>query len=89
LGEIKDARAVPYLVEALDDKDDFVRFFAAEALGKIGDPSAVEPLMESVKNNSSAADALKRLTGEDFGTDQKDWESWWDQQNFSSPSPDS
>jgi HEAT repeat protein len=48
LGDIRDARAVEPLVEALDDSSDEVRQAAAKALGDIGDDRAVEPLTQAL-----------------------------------------
>ncbi|MCK6627572.1 MAG: RecQ family ATP-dependent DNA helicase [Anaerolineae bacterium] len=45
LGESGSPEAVPELVEALRHSDGNVRRLAASALGKIGDPQAVEPLL--------------------------------------------
>ncbi|MCQ3978795.1 MAG: hypothetical protein DPW09_35680 [Anaerolineae bacterium] len=45
LGESGSPEAVPELVEALRHNDGNVRRLAASALGKIGDPQAVEPLL--------------------------------------------
>jgi HEAT repeat protein len=41
---------VPTLIEALKDEDGNVRFYAAEALGRIKDPSAVPALIEASKD---------------------------------------
>lgn len=41
--------AVPRLIEALNDKDGYVRDVAAKALGKIGDGRAVEPLIHAMQ----------------------------------------
>lgn len=41
--------AVPRLIEALSDKDGYVREAAANALGKIGDKSAIEPLIRAMQ----------------------------------------
>lgn len=46
LGESKDVRAVPALIECLDHEDIHLRRIAARALGKIGSPEAVMPLVE-------------------------------------------
>jgi hypothetical protein len=48
LGEYGE-RAVERLIEALSDKSPKVRFQAARALGRIGDPRAVGPLMEALR----------------------------------------
>ncbi len=44
LGEAGDPEAVPVLIDALRDTDPLLRQLAAEALGKIGDEQAAEPL---------------------------------------------
>jgi|CZKF01.1.fsa_nt_gi HEAT repeat protein len=51
LGEIKDPRAVPPLLEALQAKD--LQWHAAYALGKIKDPRAVEPLIAALQNKDA------------------------------------
>ncbi|WP_406697140.1 HEAT repeat domain-containing protein [Singulisphaera sp. Ch08] len=49
LGRLRDARAVPALVDRLkNDWDKDVRVAAANALGEIGDPRASEPLRQAV-----------------------------------------
>jgi HEAT repeat protein len=45
LGDIRDRRAVPGLINALTDPDENIRVASAEALGKIRDPRAVDSLM--------------------------------------------
>ena len=59
-------RAVMSLIKALGDDDDPVRWGAAEALGEIGDASAVVPLIEAMGHNlgdvrKSATEALRKL----------------------------
>ena len=46
-------RKVPEFISALKDKDSDVRWEAAETLGKIKDPRAVEPLISALKDESS------------------------------------
>jgi len=46
------ADAVEPLIVALKDNDDLVRSYAAEALGNIGDPRAVEPLINVLKDDN-------------------------------------
>jgi HEAT repeat protein len=48
LGTVKDSQAVPALMKALADPDLNVKHSAAEALGKIGDSRAVEPLIDAL-----------------------------------------
>jgi HEAT repeat protein len=65
LGNIGDPRAVPALIEALKDEDEYVRSYAASALGKIGKP-AVPALIEALKHEDktvrwSAAFSLDKI----------------------------
>ncbi len=46
LGKIGDARAIPYLIDALNDGDAVIRYIAAESLGELGDASVVEFLRQ-------------------------------------------
>lgn len=60
LGRLRDARAVPALVDRLkNDWDKDVRVAAANALGEIGDPRASEPLRQaaSLDNRQAVRDA--------------------------------
>jgi hypothetical protein len=65
LGQIKDTRAVDALIEALGDREDYVKGAVAWALGEIGDPRAVEPLMERFgymrEMRESCAEALGKI----------------------------
>jgi hypothetical protein len=54
---------------------------AAEALGKIGDPRAVEPLIAALREINlrfAASRVLWQMTGEKFGEDQEKWQAWWE-----------
>jgi len=54
--------AVDFLIAALDDENWHVRYHAAEVLGKIGDPRAVELLICALNNKlGSAAKALGQI----------------------------
>ena len=48
----KEALVVGKQIEALEDKNSDVRGRAAEALGKIGDSRAVEPLIKALKDKN-------------------------------------
>jgi HEAT repeat protein len=70
LGELREdrARAVPYLLAALQDGNFLVRSRAAESLGKLDDRQAAGPLIAVLRNpaedrevRSAAAEALGRL----------------------------
>ena len=54
---------------------------AAEALGKLKDPRAVDPLITALTRLNRAGDkavaaSLKALTGQDFGNDAAKWHAW-------------
>ena len=70
LGKLKDGRAVPPLIRALDAPGFLTPYHAALALGKIGDPRAIEALLSFVDNSNdktraAAVEALRQL-GYDF-----------------------
>ena len=65
--------AVEKLIEALKDKDEFVRKQSILALGEIKDPAAVDPLIENLKNEDwwirlTSAAALEKI-GDPRGRD--------------------
>ena len=65
-GDRLDAVAIEPLIAALKDEHESVRWFAAEALGKLGDPRGVEPLEEMLDDKDAdvreaARKALKKL----------------------------
>lgn len=63
LGELKDPRAVPILLEALSNRaDDWLyREMAARALGSIGDPRAVDDLISAAYMADTRHDAIGAL----------------------------
>lgn len=67
LGKLKDPRAVPALIRALDDKSNVVRAVAATALGFAGDSRAEGPLTRKLNDadptvRARAREALERLS---------------------------
>jgi epoxyqueuosine reductase len=52
LGNLKSGEALPALTRALDDEEPLVRGHAAWALGRIGSPSALEPLQDRLQVES-------------------------------------
>ncbi|MHC4597446.1 MAG: HEAT repeat domain-containing protein [Planctomycetota bacterium] len=59
--------------------DESVKAYAARALGRIGEKEAVEPLIGALKDEnakSAAAEALKKITKQDFGDDAAQWAAW-------------
>jgi HEAT repeats len=83
LGRMGDPAAVEPLIAALHtETEPLNRGFAMLALAEIGDHRAIEPLIEALKEKvrplrTLAERALRRLSGQDFGRDQKAWRDWW------------
>lgn len=70
LGQLRDPRTVPLLLEALDDPDLPVASLAAEALGRAGDPRALPPLVAAVPRiGSDAVRGLRTLDRSWKGSD--------------------
>jgi len=73
----------------LTSEDAHRRECAAAALGAIGDRSAVEPLIDLLKDSNvevsdAAFSALRRITGKSFVFGKKDpakWRAWWAKRN--------
>jgi hypothetical protein len=80
---------VPYLIEALrNDPDGRVRSTAAEELAHIGPEAreAVPDLIDALRNWEAGTrrvllQALKAITGADFGYDADRWWQWWQSQS--------
>ena len=70
LGDIRDPRSVPALINKLTDPDENIRVASAEALGKIRDRRAVEPLLACLAHydqswlDYAAAEALGEIGDE-------------------------
>ncbi|MHB0935414.1 MAG: HEAT repeat domain-containing protein [Armatimonadota bacterium] len=87
LGKLRDPRAIETLAKAFGG--DEVQF-AIRALKAIGDTQAVPHLIALLKDRvtpthsppecSVAVDALKSITGQDFGLDAGKWQAWWETQ---------
>jgi len=79
---------LPALTRALQDEDYWVRTFIAEALGTMGAEAkeAVPVLIQALRDASwesereAEIDALKIITGQDFGEDADAWQQWWEKQ---------
>ena len=81
------AAAIPALIQALSSQDQSVREIVADVLGLFGPQAAqaIPSLIEALQDRSeavrvTAAEALKAITGQDFGLDAASWRQWWDQQ---------
>jgi hypothetical protein len=83
LGMTKDRRAVEPLIRAMKDREFVVVMLAARYLGKIGDERAVEPLIGNLRSQNVGVrqwsyNALKTVTGKDFGEDYAKWKAWYE-----------
>lgn len=72
------------LRQELTSRDPLRRSLAARALGMLHDRDAVEGLINLAGSDdalcaTSAAEALKEITRASFGTQQRQWTSWWAQ----------
>ena len=61
-----------------------VRVSAAVAMGEIGSPRAVKPLIKALSDKSgcvreAAATGLAHITGKNFGEDQVAWNKYWEE----------
>jgi RNA polymerase sigma-70 factor (ECF subfamily) len=85
LGEKRNAWAFDVLLPFLRETDVRVAESAARALGEIGDPRAIPPLLDVLRDDPSpegvarVGSTLSRLTGVpwDATHDAAWWESWW------------
>lgn len=69
LGNIDSSKAVGLLINALKDSQQEVRFNAAQALGMLENPEALDILMEALNNYAdSSSGAEKQPTGDDPGS---------------------
>jgi HEAT repeat protein len=65
----------------LKDEDDPHRGSAAYTLGRMGAKSALKDLVRALDDERGevkvkAVGALRKLTGQDFGLDQRKWNEW-------------
>ncbi len=69
LGKLKDDRAVPHLIRALDAPGFLTPYHAAQALGKIGDPRAVDALIDFADSSRNKTRAAAMQALRDLGYD--------------------
>ncbi len=82
IGGVLGDALVDRLIDRLGNRRATVRERAAWLLGTTGNRRAVEPLMKLLTDDSeqvrtTAADALKAITSQDFGTNADQWLEWW------------
>jgi|SRR5688572_5161242 len=74
--------AVAPLVAALVNENEMIRRIAAQGLGAIKDPRAIEPLIAAAQSTGNdggdARESLHRITGQDLAT-AAEWTKWWDE----------
>jgi hypothetical protein len=73
------ARAVGPLLECLGSTNESVAWAAVTSLGELRAPEAVGPLLEMLEQGRltlDVSDALKLITGQEFGADLKAWRQW-------------
>ncbi|NIM14973.1 MAG: hypothetical protein GTO45_23655 [Candidatus Aminicenantes bacterium] len=80
--KIKNPGALEVLITSLKSEDINVRRAIIYILGKSNDYRAVEPLIEILNSKDKwekkrAAEALKSITGKDYGVKYKKWKKWW------------
>ncbi len=70
-----------YMLAMLKSENPVARFTSANMLGICRDKAAIEPLVEALKDEEgnvliSAATALQKITGMNFGPVYKSWKDW-------------
>lgn len=70
------------LIFALKDTDDIVRCDAAAGLARLKEKRAITPLITALRKSAAdhrlpLVDALKTISGKDFGEDTGRWQQWW------------
>jgi hypothetical protein len=73
------AAAIDGLLPLLQDRHEGVRWSAIKILSEIGDDRTIGPLialLEQSKNVTDAANALRLITGQEFGEEAGDWRRW-------------
>ena len=73
------ARAVDALLECLNSTNESIVWAAVQSLEELRAPEAVEPLVELLARGVlvfDVAEALTRITGQDFGADVRKWQEW-------------
>ena len=81
LRSLRDRNAVAPLLDLMNDRHDGIRANAALTLGDMDDISVCGILIQNMNRSEvlqpACLAALRKLTGEDFGTDYREWGKWW------------
>lgn len=76
LGELRDPRAVPFLLKYYQDAIQLAKM--SELMEKTGETKKATSCKESAdKMKKSAVSALRKISGLNFEDDFKSWRSWW------------
>lgn len=86
-------RAIDDLLRLADDERWQIRAAVIAALGRIGSPAAIQPLIDWLRREEGRlrgdlAAALSQLTGQDFGILPDRWQEWWDLNKVGFKPPD-
>lgn len=78
----QDRELIPYFLIALNDKTESVQISAVKALQELGGDEVMAPLIATLEKSEGRvkddiAEALVRLTGQDYGLDPLGWDAWW------------
>lgn len=92
LGKCKDLSMTATLVSMLRHYEAGIRLASAQGLGDLNDARAVSALIAALRDqdlsvNFAATEALKKITGRDFGPKKEDWAAWWATQPQPEPLP--
>ncbi len=70
---------LPAVIPLLQDRDEGIRWAAIRILTEVGDNTVILPLitlLEQGRNTTDVIDALKTITGQDFGDKTLAWREW-------------
>ena len=92
LGSLEVKESVPLLLDMLDEKDSEITYHTVTALGQIGDPRAISPLIFAMNHPDQrvrdiALWGLERITGQKLGFDNEEWMKWYKSTQEPSPTP--
>jgi hypothetical protein len=91
-GTKKLADAMDQILPHLEHSDWQVRVAAIEALGELKDERGLMPLIDRLMNErgrlrEDIAQALRKITGKDFGRDANKWRQWYHERDKMEPDP--
>jgi hypothetical protein len=84
--------AVEPLIDCLNDEEIEIQCATARALGETKDKRAIEPLINYLRKKPKikgyfycdphyeVKEALRKITGQDFGSNYSSWLRWWNEQ---------